>query len=99
MSREDFDNIAQYTEMCEKHSTEAVDDYMELHDSLERFEERYCGEWDSEEDFARHIVESTYDLENPMGDLQHYFDYEAYGRDLFIDDYEMGSNGHVFRKY
>lgn len=99
MSREDFDNIAEYTEMCEKHSTEAVNDYMELHDSLDGFEERYCGEWDSEEDFARHIVESCYDLESRMGDLQHYFDYEAYGRDLFIDDYQMGSNGHVFRTH
>ena len=45
---------------------EAVDDYMEFHDEVDNFEviakrlacqEAYCGEWDSEEDFARHIVE------------------------------------------
>ena len=53
---------AEYTEIWGKHSVEAVDEYMELHDSLDGFEERYCGEWDSEEDFARHIVESCYDL-------------------------------------
>ena len=38
MSREDFDSIAEYSEMCEKHSQEAVDDYMEFHDSLDGFE-------------------------------------------------------------
>ena len=73
----DFDRIVEYTEMCKKHSTEAVDDYRKRHDSLEGFEERYCGEWDSEEDIALHIVESCYDLESRMDDLQHYFDYEA----------------------
>ena len=48
MSRDDFDSILEYSEMCEKHSQEAVDDYMEFHDSLDGFEEAYCGEWDSE---------------------------------------------------
>lgn len=27
----------------------------------------------------------------------HYFDYEAFGRELFMFDYTMGANGHVFR--
>ena len=57
----------------------------------------YCGEWDSEEDFARHIVEECYDLERSMGDLARYFDYEAFGRELFMYDYSMGANNHVFR--
>lgn len=69
MSEEDFDHIKEYTEMCDKHSVEAVDDYMELHDDLDNFEEAYCGEWDSEEDFARHIVDECYDLERTMGNL------------------------------
>ncbi len=98
MSREDFDHIKEYIEMCEKHSAEAVDDYMELHDDLDDFEEAYCGEWGSEEDFARHIVEECYDLERTMGNLSNYFDYEAFGRDLFDWDYTMGANGHVFRR-
>ena len=42
--------------MCDKHDSDAVDDYMEFHDELDNFDEPYCGEWDSEEDFARHIV-------------------------------------------
>ena len=32
-----------------------------------------------------------------MGDLARYFDYEAFGRDLFMYDYSMGANNHVFR--
>ena len=75
MSEEDFDHILEYSDMCDKHGQEAVDDYMEFHDELDNFEEAYCGEWDSEEDFARHIVEECYDLERSMGDLARYFDY------------------------
>ncbi len=84
MSEDDFDHILEYSDMCDKHGQEAVDDYMEFHDELDNFEEAYCGEWDSEEDFARHIVEECYDLERTMGGLERYFDYEAFGRDLFM---------------
>ena len=98
MSEEDFDNIRDYTELCDKHGNDAVDDYMEFEDSLDNFEEAYCGEWDSEEDFARHIVDECYNLEKMMGSLANYFDYEAYARELFNWDYNMGANGHVFRR-
>ncbi len=98
MSEEDFDHIQEYTELCDKYDVDAVDDYMEFEDTLDNFEEAYCGEWDSEEDFARHIVEECYDLERTMGDLSRYFDYEAFGRDLFMWDYNMGANNHVFRR-
>ena len=97
MSEDDFDHILEYSDMCDKHGQEAVDDYMEFYDELDNFEEAYCGEWDSEEDFARHIVEECYDLERSMGDLARYFDYEAFGRDLFMYDYSMGANNNVFR--
>lgn len=98
MDEEDFDHIQEYTELCDKYDVDAVDDYMEFADELDNFEEAYCGEWDSEEDFARHIVEECYDLEKRMGDLSQYFDYEAFGRDLFMWDYNMGANNHVFRR-
>ncbi len=97
MSEDDFDHILEYSDMCDKHGQEAVDDYLEFRDELDNFEEAYCGEWDSEEDFARHIVDECYDLERTMGDLSRYFDYEAFGRELFMYDYSMGANNHVFR--
>ena len=92
-----FEAVREYSDMCDKHGQEAVDDYMEFYDELDNFEEAYCGEWDSEEDFARHIVEECYDLERSMGDLARYFDYEAFGRELFMYDYSMGANNNVFR--
>ena len=98
MSEDDFDNIIEYSELCDKYCQEAVDDYMEFHDELDDFEEAYCGEWNSEEDFARHIVSECYDLEKSMGELANYFDYEAFGRELFMWDYSMGANGNVFRR-
>ncbi|MBD5505637.1 MAG: antirestriction protein ArdA [Lachnospiraceae bacterium] len=98
MSEDDFDHILEYSDMCDKHGNDAVDDYLEFHDSLDNFEEAYCGEWDSEEDFARHIVEECYNLEKMMGSLANYFDYEAFARELFDWDYTMGANGNVFRR-
>ena len=97
ISRDDFDHIKEYSEMCDKHGADAVDDYMEFHDELDNFEEAYMGEWDSEEDFARHIVNECYDLERSMGNLADYFDYERFGRELFMYDYQMGANNNVFR--
>ncbi len=58
MSEDDFDNIIEYSELCDKYSRVAVDDYddyMEFHDELDDFEEACCSEWDSEEDFASSI--------------------------------------------
>ena len=97
MDEEDFDHIKEYCDLCDKYDQDAVDDYMEFHDELDYFEEAYCGQWYSEEDFARHIVDECYDLERTMGNLSNYFDYEAFGRDLFMYDYSMGANGNVFR--
>lgn len=98
MDEDDFDHIKEYSELCDKYGNDAVDDYMEFEDTLDNFEEAFCGEWDSEEDFARHIVEECYDIERTMGNLSQYFDYEAFGRDLFNWDYNMGANNNVFRR-
>ena len=98
MSEDDFDNILEYSDMCDKHGSDAVDDYMEFNDNIDNFEEAYCGEWDSEEDYARHIVDECYNLEKMMGSLANYFDYEAFARELFNWDYTMGANNNVFRR-
>ena len=67
-------------------------------EELEHFEDCYVGEYDSEEDFAREIVNDCYDLEKQMGHLANYFDYDAYARDLFMYDYYY-DNGYVFCHY
>ena len=97
MGEETFDQILEYGELSED-DREAFDDYLEDHDyDMEAFREAYCGKWDSEEEFAEHIISECYDLDDMMGDLARFFDYEEYTRVLFMDDYDMGSNGHVFK--
>lgn len=67
-------------------------------ESIESFKERYMGKWESEKDFAEHIIDECYNLDDMMGHLASYFDYEAYARDLFIDDYYF-TDVYVFRRY
>ena len=58
----------------------------DIKDALEHFEEAYCGEYDSEEDYAYELVHECY-REEDLGPLANYLDYEAYARDLFMDGY------------
>ena len=74
ITEEDFDNIKEYWEMCEKHSVEAVDAFMDWGaEKLEHFEDCYLGEYDSEEDYARQYIADCYDLYRLMGSLSNYF--------------------------
>lgn len=95
---DDFNAIREYSELCEKYSPEAVDAFIDWGgcEELEHFEDCFVGEYDSEEDFAREIVDDCYDLEKTLGNLAYYFDYEAYARDLFMCDYHF-DNGFVFQ--
>ena len=64
-------------------------------DDISDIEEAYAGEYDSWEDFAYELLESTGDLEQIPESLRSYFDYEKFGRDLSYDYFE--SNGYYFR--
>ncbi len=97
MDRETFDKIQAYADLCERYSREAVTEYIDCGFELEDFEDRYQGAYDSEEDYAREIVDQCYDLEK-MGNLACYFDYSAFARDLFMCDYTF-CGGYVFSNY
>lgn len=99
MSQEAFDRILHYVSLCDTYDKDALDTYLAWCDDQDfiHFEESYVGQWDSEEDFARHIVEECYDIDRTMGSLASYFDYEAFARDLFMSDYAF-YDGHVFRE-
>ena len=94
-----FDKIIEYADMDDddRDAYEAFTDSFG-NESFESFKERYMGKWDSEKDFAEHIVDECYNLDDMMGHLASYFDYEAYARDLFIEDYYF-TDGYVFRRY
>lgn len=98
MDEDTFDKIIEYAELSEDEQ-EALEDYLELGNEydIEKFRERYVGKWDSQQEFAEHIIDECYDLEQMMGSLSQYFDYDSYASDLFMTDYEMGDNHHVFR--
>ena len=92
-----FEAVREYCDLCDKYSPDAVDAFIEWEgDELEHFEDCYVGEYGSEEEFAREIVNDCYDLERMMGELVEYFDYEAYARHLFDENYYY-DNGYVFR--
>jgi antirestriction protein len=84
----EFDKIIEFAEMDEddKKIFEAYHSYFGGEKSLNYIKERFHGFWDSEEEFAEHIVQECYDL--PDFALR-YFDYEQFARDLFMYDYEM----------
>ncbi|MBQ7853763.1 MAG: antirestriction protein ArdA [Muribaculaceae bacterium] len=86
-----WDVLKEYLELCDRYDSDAVDAYVSCFDMdcLDRFEERYQGEYDSEEDFAEYLVNELYDLDRTMGNLSYYFDYEKYARDIFMCDYTM----------
>ena len=101
MGEEEFNNLLKYCELCEEYSVEAVDDFLEWFspEDLDNMHDAYVGVYDSEEDFAREIVNERYDIDNMMGDLAYYFNYEALTRDLFVGDYHFGSHGTVLRTF
>ena len=61
------------------------------------FREAYCGKWSSEEEYAEQLVDDCCMLEGAPEFLKSYFNYAAFARDLFIDDYYFDS-GFVFRR-
>lgn len=101
MGEEGFEKIMEYCELCDDYSVSAVDDFLEWYstEDLDRMHDSYVGVYDSEEDFAREIVNDCYCLEKMMGNLAGYFDYEAFARDLFMCDYHFGSHGTVLRTF
>ena len=101
MGEEGFNKIAEYCELCDDYSVEAVDDFLELFrpEDLDMMPDAYVGVYDSKEDFAKEEVINRFNPEKIMGDFAIYFDYEAYSRDLFINDYYYGSHGSVIRRF
>ena len=63
--------------------------------TLEMAQDAYRGDYVSELDFAYDLVSECGFLKECPSELQDYFDYEAYARDLFLDGYSF-TDGKVF---
>lgn len=70
-------------------------DYDDADELETAFNDAYAGDYDSDGDLARELVDAI-GIENLDRDtLESYFDYDSYGRDLVINDYNE-INGHYF---
>lgn len=104
MGRKDFERIHRYCELIEQ-DKEIVDAYLELYgwdDDLtwEHINDLYQGCYDSEEAFAEYIVDEVYYDEIQRGGfIAQYIDYERMARDLFMCDYDMSGDGHVWASH
>ena len=99
MDEDTFNKIKEYGELDDD-KQEAYRIYIDGglgEEDIDSFNDAYMGKYDSEEDYAYEIINECYNIEQMMGGLSSYFDYKAYARDLFIDDYYF-DNGHVFRR-
>ena len=100
LDEDTFERIQEYAELDED-DREAYEDYLDDMNSdgnISDFRESYNGHWDSEEEFAENLVDELGMLSDAPESLKRFFDYKSFARELFIDDYYMSDNGHVFRR-
>lgn len=97
---EAISNITEYASFIEEHGKlglALLPDYS-IDDARLMLDEHYQGVYDSEVDFAKQLFDECYDHQLP-DNLICYFDYEAFARDLFINDYrsvEFDGQTYVF---
>jgi antirestriction protein len=95
----DLDKLAELAQAIEEHG-DAFRAYMSNvgseYATAEGFEDSYCGQFDSEKDYAYDYIDSTGMFDNVNSSIQSYFDYDAFARDLFLDGYSF-VDGYVFR--
>lgn len=101
MGEKGFEKIMEYCELCDEYNMSAVGDFLEFYspEDLDRMQDSYVGVYDSREDFAKEEAINNFNPEKIMGDFADYFDYDAYARDLFLNDYKYGSHGTVFARF
>ena len=83
-SADDADALKEFAESYGYSLTEAGD----------HFDDAYCGQYNSEHDYAWDYLDSTGELQ-PDSTLSNYFDIERYARDLFME-MTYTESGHVF---
>lgn len=67
--------------------------------TVDEFQVRYAGCWDSLEDYAMEYMDSTGQLESLPESLRHYFNYSSFARDMELNGDVYFENGHLFYCY
>ena len=99
----DLKGFVECMEDCDRHKIdyEAAGAYMGYAGSwsLSDYEETMQGKYDSEKEFAYQYVDDIGLLGDTKNEVSMYFDYDAYARDLFVNDfYYDDDTGYVFRR-
>jgi antirestriction protein len=99
---ETIEKVAEMATMIQEHGQAwaAFAEYYGIeYATLDKFQEAYEGEWESEKDFAEHLASET--MEIPKH-LEFYIDYDKLAGDLFINDYYSADSAnckvYVFRR-
>ena len=97
---ESIETIVEYAEFIDEQGELAIAVIAEygFDDAKQMIEDRYQGCYDSKVDFAQSLIDECYSETLP-DNLMRYFDYEAFARDLFINDYcsvNVSNEVHVF---
>lgn len=95
-----IDSIVEIADFIDKHgelgSTLLIDFSIEEAENL--LQDHYLGGYESEVDFAKELFIECYEHQIP-NNLISYFDYKAFARDLFINDYysiDVHKQVHIF---
>ena len=81
-----WSEVVAYMEAVKEHTQEVVDSALELDIPLESIQDAYCGQYDDETDYAKQYCDDTVMLSDIPDNIKMYFDYESFGRDIFIND-------------
>ncbi|WP_419420685.1 antirestriction protein ArdA [Legionella sp. D16C41] len=100
---EDIETVSRYADFMATYGKlgQALIANVGFEEAVLMMNECYLGAYDSEVDFAWHILEECYSHAIP-DNLVSYLDYEAFARDLFLSDYySVEANGeiYVFSRY
>ena len=101
---EDLETIVKYAEFIAEHGelgAELLADY-DFDYAKTLLEDHYHGAYELEVDFAYELFDACYCSNALPENLSYYFDYAAFARDLFINDYiAVNAEGkvHVFSRY
>ena len=92
----DLDKVIEVAEKIEEEGFDKINAFLEVYsiEDLDNFEESYCGEWNSFQEYAEDYFDSCYEVPDY---LTYYIDYKKFANDLSYDHHEVdASTGGVF---
>lgn len=94
---ENLSDLIELNQLINEHGEAFADFYcLENSTDIDRFNDSYCGQYDTLQDYAEELFDECY-LQDVPTHIQNYIDYAAFAHDLRCESYYITDNGHVFR--